>query len=334
MSVIFLRQFWKPLAIVAALAFLYAGVAVKLAHEWWTDANYSHGLLIPFIIAYILWTERARVFETHDARDLPSAGEIACGAAMILFALLILWGGVAGAELFMQRTSLVLMLAGLIVYFFGFGLLRFEILPLLLLALAIPIPAIIFNKIAFPLQLLASQCAVWAMQTIGIATLRQGNIIELIPLGAVQPKRLEVVEACSGIRSLMTLVTLAVIFAYFTRPQFENKNARRNFLFRYDFWRALMLIVSAVPIAIATNAFRVSVMGVLARFYGMQIADGFFHLFSGWVIYIVAALMLLGFGWMLDKFFGNKENIKGVTTNCDMPTKSLAPQVASANVAD
>ncbi|GAC1445904.1 MAG: exosortase [Pyrinomonadaceae bacterium] len=339
MSVISLRRFWKPLAIAAALAFLYAGVMMKLAHEWWTDANYSHGLLIPFIIGYILWTERARIFETpvfnnHISCGLPLAFEIMCGAVLILCALLMLWGGAAGAELFVQRASLILMLAGTILYFFGFRLLRFGLVPLVLLMLAIPIPAIIFNKIAFPLQLLASQCAVWAMQTIGIATLRQGNIIELMPFGAMQPKRLEVVEACSGIRSLMTLVTLAVIFAYFTRPQFEKTNTRRDFLFRYDFWRATLIVTSAVPIAIATNAFRVSVMGVLARYYGMQIADGFFHSFSGWVVYVVAALMLLGFGWLLDKIFNNKADSHGALIAHGNSTKTLAPQVAPANFSD
>lgn len=335
MSVVFLRQFWKPLAVAAALAFLYAGVVSKLAHDWWTDANYSHGLLIPFIIGYILWTERAGIFEASGARDLPSGFDIACGAALILCALVGLWGGVASAELFVQRASLVLMLAGILVYFFGFRLLRaVGFVPLVLLVLAIPIPAIIFNKIAFPLQLFASRCAVWVMQTIGIATLRQGNVIELMPFGALQPKRLEVVEACSGIRSLMTLVTLAVIFAYFTRPQVENKNNRRSFLIRYEFWRAFLLVVSAVPIAIATNALRVSIMGVLARFYGMQIADGFFHSFSGWVIYIVAALMLLAFGWLLDKFFGRKESAQGKFASHNDSAKTLAPQTASANGGD
>src|SRR5437773_8502705 len=119
----------------------------------------------------------------------------------------------------MQRTSLVLMLAGTVLYFWGFALLRLLVVPLFLLLLAIPIPAIIFNKIAFPLQLFASRCAVWSMTLFDIPVLRQGNVIELMPLGARETRKLEVVEACSGIRSLMTLVTLAVVFAYFTHPR-------------------------------------------------------------------------------------------------------------------
>jgi exosortase len=304
MSALAPRQLWKPLAIIAALAFVYASVLAKLGHDWWVDENYSHGLLIPFIIGYILWTERESL---RRVRVRPS---LWWGAAAVLTAMLGLWVGTAGAELFTQRMSLVLMLAGICVYFWGFRLLRLVLVPLLLLVLAIPIPAILFNKIAFPLQLFASSCAVWAMRLFDIPVLRQGNIIELMPLNATTPKRLEVVEACSGIRSLMTLVTLAVVFAYFTRPQGDEgdggdggspgKRALRT-LKGYGFWRATILMLSAVPIAILTNALRVSGTGVLAHYYGTKVADGFFHSFSGWVVYIAAFLLLFAVGWLLDQ---------------------------------
>lgn len=303
------RKFWKPLAVIAALLFVYAQTLLKLAHDWRTDENYSHGLLAPFIIAYILWTERAELRRELSV-DRASSRAVVAGGAACLFAFVLLWAGAAGAELFAQRASFVLMLAGVAVYFFGFVALRRLFAPLLLLALAIPIPAIIFNKIAFPLQLFASRCAVWAMQTCGIAALREGNIIELLPKGAARPKRLEVVEACSGIRSLMTLVTLAVLFAYFTRPRralnsrdgSHSRNvARRLFLLRFDFWRAYLIVAFAVPVAIAMNALRVAMTGVLARFYGTSVADGFFHTFSGWAIYVAAAVLLFAAARLLDK---------------------------------
>jgi exosortase/archaeosortase family protein len=187
--------------------------------------------------------------------------------------------------------------------------------PLLLLALAIPIPQIIFNKIAFPLQLFASKCAVAAMSFFEIPVLRQGNVIELMPLGANEPKRLAVVEACSGIRSLMTLVTLAVVYAYFTRPSRAAGGppaARRRRAYpAFAFWRSLILIVSAVPIAILTNAGRVSGTGVLAHYYGTKVADGFFHSFSGWVIYLVAAALLFATGWALDRVGPTFERFRG-----------------------
>ena len=299
MSVPATKKLWQGLAISFAIAFAYATVLSKLFRDWWFDENYSHGLLIPFIIGYIIWSQRDKLAQ---ARFNPS---LLLGGAAILFALFALWAGVAGAELYTQRMSLVLLLSGITVYFWGLPLLRLLIVPFGLLLLAIPIPAIIFNKIAFPLQLFASRCAVWSMSMLGIPVLRQGNIIELKPLNSFDTKKLEVVEACSGIRSLMTLMTLAVVFAYFTHTPSDDPpkpGGRFGWLKSYWFWRAAILIVSAVPIAILTNAFRVSGTGVLAHYYGTQVADGFFHSFSGWAIYIVAFILLFGIGMILDRF--------------------------------
>jgi exosortase len=292
------RQLWKPLLVAAAVAFAYWGVLARLGRFWWDDENYSHGLLIPFVIGYILWTERGRLAAVEKR---PRA---ALGLAAVLAALAALWAGTAGAELFVQRSSLVLLLAGVALYFWGWRMLRAVVVPLLLLALAIPIPTIIFNKVAFPLQLFASRCAVWVMRAFDIPVLREGNVIELLPLGALTTKRLEVVEACSGIRSLMTLVTLAVVFAYFTSPSDDEEGGGRGGrrLARYRVLRAVLIVVAAVPIAIITNAARVSGTGVLARYYGTEVADGFFHSFSGWVVYIAAFLLLFAFGWVLDRF--------------------------------
>ena len=286
---------WKAVLLSAAVAFAYWGVLARLGRFWWEDENYSHGLLIPFVIGYILWTERERL---ASVAERPRAF---WGAGAVVAALLMLWVGTAGAELFTQRTSLVVLLAGLAVYFRGWRLLRAVGVPLLLLALAIPVPSIVFNKIAFPLQLFASRCAVWAMRMFDIPVLREGNVIELYPLGSTTTKKLEVVEACSGIRSLMTLVTLAVVFAYFTSPTDEDGSGGKR-LARYRVWRAALIILAAVPIAIVTNAARVSGTGVLARYYGTEVADGFFHEFSGWVIYVAAFLLLFAFGWLIDRF--------------------------------
>ena len=315
MSVAVSRKLYQPLAIAVAVVFVYFTVLLKLGGDWWNDENYSHGLMIPFVIGYILWQERSRFSE---AQASPAAlwGVIGVGVSLVL-----LWAGVAGAELFIQRVSLVLMIAGVLIYFWGFRLLRLIAVPLSLLILSIPIPQIVFNRIAFPLQLFASRCAVGAMSFLNIPVLRQGNIIELMPLGASEPKRLAVVEACSGIRSLMTLVTLAVVYAYFTKPGVGPTDAAKRAeksqtkvyatLRRFTFWRALILVLAAVPIAILTNALRVSGTGVLAHYYGTRVADGFFHTFSGWVIYIAAAVLLFATGWVLDRFarFGKWDRI-------------------------
>ena len=328
MSVQATKKLWQGLAIGFAIAFAYATVLSKLFRDWWNDENYSHGLLIPLIIGYILWIQRDKL-----AR-VATNSSVLWGGAAILFASFALWAGVAGAELYTQRLSLILLLAGITVYFWGFKLLQMLLVPLALLFLAMPIPAIVFNKIAFPLQLFASRCAVWSMSMLGIPVLRQGNIIELKPLNSFDTKKLEVVEACSGIRSLMTLLTLAVVFAYFTHtPNDSDKpGTRLGWLKSYWFWRALIIVGSAVPIAILTNAFRVSGTGVLAHYYGTAVADGFFHSFSGWAIYIMAFILLFGIGMILDRFrpaqSGEEQSTKRKSPGPDAAV-SISPVVSA-----
>jgi exosortase len=315
MSVPTAKKLWQGLAIGFAIAFAYATVLVKLTRDWWNDENYSHGLLVPLIIGYILWTQRDKLARTKVQPSL------LLGGGAIFFALFSLWAGVAGAELYTQRLSLILLLVGIAVYFWGLKLLQLLLVPLGLLFLAMPIPAIVFNKIAFPLQLFASRCAVWSMSLLGIPVLRQGNIIELKPLNSFDTKKLEVVEACSGIRSLMTLLTLAVVFAYFTHTPPDDPQSGKRFgrLKSYWFWRSTIIVLSAVPIAILTNAFRVSGTGVLAHYYGTAVADGFFHSFSGWAIYIVAFILLFGIGMILDRF-------KPVQAEGDKLSESKSPE--------
>jgi exosortase len=336
MSVLTLKHPWRSLAVISAIFFVYASVLAKLSHTWWVDENYSHGLLIPFVIGYILWAERDKL---RQGRYKPS---MVWGGAAILLALFALWAGVAGAELFLQRTSLVLMLAGVVVYFWGVSLLRLVWVPLGLLLLAIPIPTIVFNKIAFPLQLFASRCAVWSMRLFDIPVLRQGNVIELMPLNSMETKKLEVVEACSGIRSLMTLMTLAVVFAYFSYPPGASVDEPRGAgpfrsLRSWGFWRSTLIVLSAVPIAIMTNALRVSGTGVLARYYGVKIADSFFHSFSGWVIYIVAFLLLFAFGWFLDRLhslFSSASTAAPAESDSLKPSVAASPQLARSEGSD
>ena len=283
-----LRKIWKPAAIAAAVIFIYWAVLMKLGFDWWTDENYSHGLLVPIVIGYVIWME---FDELKKAVDIP---RYILGGCMIVFALALLFGGTLGAELFTQRISLVLTIAGIVVYFWGAGLLRLLAVPFALLLLSIPLPQVIFNKIAMPLQLLASQFAVWGIRLFEVASVRKGNVIEILPLGSMQTISMEVVEACSGIRSLMTLVTLGLILAYFTRNKGSSRNGVSFVNIRnFDFWRALILMSAAVPIAIATNAARVAATGVLAYHYGKQATEGFIHSSAGWLVYVTALALLI-----------------------------------------
>ena len=285
----------KAAVVSAAFLFLYATVLAKLGRDWWTDENYSHGLLVPFVIALIIWWE-------WDVLKKSVANSSAwIGGGVVLLAILLLAAGTLGAELFTQRMSMLLMLAGIVVYFFGTRILQVLAVPFALLLLAIPIPQIVFNRIAFPLQIWASQMAVWGIRIFEVPTLRSGNVIDILPRGSTQTISLEVVEACSGIRSLMTLVTLALILAYFTRR--DDDGGRIANFSAADLCRAVVLMLSAIPIAVLTNAARVTGTGILTYYYGQQATENTWHELSGWLVYLVALALLLGVNYLLKRMF-------------------------------
>jgi exosortase len=254
------NQLWK-IAILCVLVFwLYAAILVRLAEQWWTDPNFSHGFLVPAFAVFVLWRERTRL------ANLPNATSV-WGLPVIVIALLTLVTGVLGAELFLSRVSLLLLLAGLVLFFRGRQFFRAVLFPWACLFLMVPIPAILFNHITFPLQMFASQIAAIGLPQLGVPVLREGNIIILPSMP------LEVAEACSGIRSLLSLLTLAVIYGYFAETRV---------------WIRIALAAIAVPIAVAANSLRVVGTGILAQNWGPGAAEGFFHSFSGWLIFIIS----------------------------------------------
>ncbi len=315
------KNLWKPFAVAAASAFLYAGVLVKLGADWWTDENYSHGLLMPFVIGYIIYAN------FDDLKNAVGKAEFGFGLATILAALFLLLAGTLGAELFTQRISLVVMLVGIIVYFFGAKILKMLAAPFALLLLAIPIPQIIFNKIAFPLQIYASQMATWGIRLFEIPSVRKGNVIEILPSGATQIIALEVVEACSGIRSLMTLMTLALVLAYFTGSKKESNDGARllDFLKNRDFWRAIILMLSAIPIAIFTNAARVTATGVMTFYYGKRATESVWHDLSGWLVYLAALILLLSVNFIVGKLLDRKAESAVENPNADIQSADFRP---------
>ncbi|MCX7639936.1 MAG: exosortase/archaeosortase family protein [Pyrinomonadaceae bacterium] len=267
--------------IVALLIFIYADILIKLFQNWLSDENYSHGLLIPFVVSLIVWFDRKKIFFNRNP-------QVVLGLLVILLAFLFLLFGTLASELFLQRASFIIMLAGIVIYFWGLEVLNLLFVAFTLLAFSIPLPQIVFNKLTFPLQLTASQIAIRGVRLFGIPSIVKGNVIEILPVGATQAVALEVVEACSGIRSLMTLASLAVLICYFTREE-----PIRFSLKSFEFWHLIILITSAIPIAVIANAFRVTFIGVLTYFYGRQATEGLFHDLSGWLVYILAFLMLI-----------------------------------------
>jgi exosortase len=263
-----------PIILSGALLLLYASILRHLVAQWWSDPDYGHGFFVPLFAGYVLWRTRARWMES----DIKPSN---FGLLMMLGAIGLLFVGSLGAELFTSRFSLLLLIAGMILFLAGWDLLRAVSYPLAFLIFMIPLPAIIYNQITFPLQLLASRFATFWLELVHVPVLRDGNVL------VFSNYSLEVVEACSGIRSLMALISLAVIYAYFLEP-------RR--------WVRYLLVILMVPIAIVSNAIRIMGAGVMAHQFGPSAAEGFLHGFSGWVIFVAAVALLLASHWMLRHF--------------------------------
>ena len=251
---------WGSALIGVLMAAVYYRVLAKLVTDWWQIPDFSHGFLVPIFAAYLVWTKRTALLETKIAPTWS-------GIALVFLGLAVLLLGVYGAELFLSRISLVILLAGLVLGFGGWQLLKELRFPLLVLLLAIPIPFIVFNEITLPLQTLASKLASALLPLFGVPVLREGNVIELPAM------KLEVAEACSGIRSLMSLFTLAVFYGYFM----DKSNLRR-----------VLLALASIPIAIAANALRILGTGLCVQYWDPDKALGFFHEFSGWVMFLVS----------------------------------------------
>jgi len=251
--------------VLAGFALLYRQVVVKLVMDWYNDDNYSHGFLIVPLALYFVWERREKL------RKIPVTPS-AWGLVFVLGSAVVLIAGILGSELFLTRISILGTLVGVILFLFGWAHLRALAFPVAFLLLMIPIPAILFNQIAFPLQLLASQFGESAMSLANVPVLREGNVLILANT------TLEVAEACSGIRSLVSLLTLAIVFGYFSDPRG---------------WVRTLLTLSAIPVAIVTNGFRVAGTGIAAHRFGAAAAEGFFHEFSGWLVFVSAFMLML-----------------------------------------
>jgi exosortase len=250
--------------VLAAAVVLYYGVAAALLRDWSTNENYSHGFLIVPLACYFVWERRAALAATPLRPSWTGLLLVVCG-------VLALAAGTLGAEYFVARVSLLAVVSGAVVFLYGWSHLRLLAFPVAFLLLMIPIPAIVFNQIAFPLQLLASRFGEAALNAASIPVLREGNVIIL------SNTTLEVAEACSGIRSLISLLTLAIVYGYFAEQ---------------SPWKRLTLALASVPVAIAANGVRVAGTGIAAHYVGPEAAQGFFHTFSGWLVFLVAFILL------------------------------------------
>jgi len=280
----FFTGWWKGAVIAILIGFLYYDILARLLVDWWSDPNFSHGFLVPAFSAFVVWQNRKHL------AALP-ADPSWFGLGVIAGALATLIVGVLGAEFFLSRASFPLLAAGLVIYFLGWRHFRAVLFPWAFLFFMIPVPAIIFNQVAFPLQFLAARLASSLLELLRVPVLREGNVIQLPTMA------LEVAQACSGIRSLMSLGALSVIYGYFLETRWLLR---------------VLLVLAAIPIAVVANGLRVMGTGLLGYYWDPDKAEGFFHTFSGWVIFVISLAMLFAFHAVLRWIASGGARTRGV----------------------
>lgn len=244
---------------------LYASILARLFLQWMNDKDFSHGIVVPIFAFYVIWQDRKRLSAIAPAPSWT-------GLPLVVLSMIVLVFGVLGADIFLPRVSLLILLAGLVFLFRGWKFFRAVLFAGAFLILMIPIPALIMNRLTFPLQLLAAKLAAAMLELVGVVVLRGGNILTL-----ASGQQLDVEEACSGIRSLLTLITLAIIYGYFT----ETRK-----------WMRVVLVCLTVPIAVVANSFRVFATGLLTQFGYIDGSEEVLHALEGVLIFAVALMML------------------------------------------
>jgi exosortase len=258
---------WVQIAWFAVLLIAcYAPILRRLAMQWNDDPDMGHGFFVPLVVGMIVWQRREDLAATEIRPNW-------WGLLVVLFGAVQMILGTLGVELFTARTAFVVTVVGSVWFLGGTRLLKKLVFPLALLLLMIPIPAVVYNQLTFRLQLLASRLADGALEFLSIPVLREGNILELTNM------KLSVVEACSGIRSLLTLTFLSLVYGCF----FEKR-----------LWVRAVLFLSTIPIAILANGSRVTVTGILSQIKP-ELAEGFFHESTGWILFMISLAILIVF---------------------------------------
>ena len=250
--------------LLLAVFLCYAEILYKLAKHWVVDPNYSHGFLIPVLSGYLLWKKKETLILTPIS---PSTW----GIPLLMFGLVLLILGKAGNIAFATRFSFLVVLIGSFWLLLGTDTMKAVFFPICYLIFMIPLPGIVYNDLTFRLRLFATILSTKVISLTGIPVFREGNIMLL------SETSLQVIDACSGMRSLMSLLALGLLVAYLTQS---------------TLWKRLCLTLLTIPIAIFSNVWRLSVTGILSHFYGARVAEGFFHTYSGMVFFSVAFVLL------------------------------------------
>ena len=247
-----------------ALIWIYHSHVVSMFDNWWNDPNYSHGILIPLVSGYLIWRHKDKLPGLVDSPNK-------WGFAVVLFGMSFLAAGYWGSEFFLKRLSLIPVLWGLVLLAWGWPVARQLWFAFAYLVLMIPLPYVLYDSVAFPLRLIAASLAGGILHTMGTPTLVEGNVIHLPYI------ILNVVDACSGVRSLISLLAAGSILAYLILPNRISK---------------IFLVILVLPVTVATNAIRVVLAGVLAKHFGREAIEGSMHDIVGWAVFMVAFIFL------------------------------------------
>ncbi|MGO9635088.1 MAG: VPLPA-CTERM-specific exosortase XrtD [Steroidobacteraceae bacterium] len=257
---------WLLLAVAMIAAVLAVKTGLSQMLEWLlTKPEYSYGLIIPFIAAFLVWQRRDQI------ERMPFNGSWA-GLVLALFGAAMGAIGKLSTLFTIEHYSVVITLYGLVLALTGWRVFRLLWVPLLILLFMVPLPDILYQNLSAQLQLLSSRIGVWFIRLVGISVYLEGNVIDLGTF------KLQVAEACSGLRYLFPLMTIGFLMAYF---------------FKAAFWKRALLFLSSIPITILMNSFRIGTIGVMVDHWGVQMAEGFLHEFQGWVIFMASSAIMV-----------------------------------------
>lgn len=265
---------FELLAFVVLLGAVYHSIVHEMVLDWAKDDNYSHGFLVPIIAGYLVFMRKDDLLQSEVRPADAGLGIVALG-------LLLLFLGWLGTEYFTMRSSMVIILAGAVLYLLGWRIFTILLAPLAYLLLMVPIPYIIYDAAAFPLKLFVTKVSVLSMKALGVVVLQEGNILMFPNI------TLEVADACSGLRSIMSLLALGAAYAFVFFPRVRDR---------------VVLILSTLPIAVFTNCLRVIATGILAQYFGSAAAEGFFHEFAGLFVFAGAVVMFVALGAVLKRW--------------------------------
>lgn len=283
---------WKMTPLTILLAVVVSGLLGITFYKgfdfifymWFNKEEYSHGVLIPFISAFLVW-QRKDILER-----IPFRGSVS-GLILVILGLVLLAMGRMSALSLLINYAMIIVIAGILLAYMGWRAFRIIFVPVLLLFFMIPLPGFLYETFSANMQLISSEIGVMIIRMFGISVFLEGNVIDLGTM------KLQVVEACSGLRYMFPLVTLGLIAAYF---------------YKDSLWKRIIVVLSSIPITILMNSIRIGIIGVLVEYGGPSQAEGFLHDFEGWIVFMACTAVLVGEIWLLSRIGGAKRPLRQV----------------------